>query len=209
MQTKVQLTLDFGNYEKRSPASRDQFIQTYSHILESFVLETKKAFDIMTSKVGDIPPIEIEPRLRAVMLNGMICGRMMRLYPDFCMRRKFKRASFMMGDMNTFIKKLDNRLLPGNALSKYNLALRKQLTPPNEEANAVIWMGYTVDEYWMRLNGFHVVYVVDNTVLWDLDIEDHLAFGDGDDQLPKVPVSPIAPVEPKLKKGKETRTIEL
>lgn len=207
MNTTVQLTFDFGSYGKRMAAGEDQFLKNYEGVLENFVDQSQIAFASMSEYVKHIPPLEIEPRLRAVMLNGMICGRMMRLYPDTCRRREYNRASFLIGGVETFIKKLDENLLPSNAISKHNLALRKQLAAPNGADNAVLWMGYTIDENWKRITGFYVANILEEKVQWSIDIEDYLR-DRNNDQNAGLPVQPITPVNPGLKKSAEEKTGE-
>lgn len=195
MDITQQYLLDLQTYHPRKAADQEKFNETHTEVFKEFKKIVNISFYETKKIVKQIPTTERNKNLYATLLNGMVCGKMAKAFPDKCKFVDNGRIGCVMSGTIAYFKKLNSKHKPSHAVTKKSLALERNLSVPYKNEETVIWMGYTVTKDWSLVTGLYATYLKDDIQQWKTDILDLLS-----KENKKVKIStPISPAIATLK----------
>lgn len=168
-----QLKLNFSNLDPRKFTLESEFEATHGDLLNEFDKLVTQAFKEAKYFLKDIPLHCRGRNLKAELLNGLVCGKILEKFPDKAIFSKYKRIGYQASGILTHFKKLNNKLRPNHNETNNSFLLESNQQLKNENEGSIVWLGYTVKRDWSCiLKTYAICLGQAKNIKWIIDLKE-------------------------------------
>jgi len=149
---------------------QDGFIADMNYALPQFVEIFEKSLHKMLNEVERIDPSFLNRNSKPNRMNENIKGFLSKIFPDKIKENGSKRFYFLEKDGYILLfKKLNRDYLPSNIKTKSSKSILNQSALDLPEL-PIIFVGYTPNSSWEKIDRISAVYISGNEVVWKVDL---------------------------------------